>query len=105
VKEALYGVMHSDSINLCEIESIRFIPYAKIVDFNTEVRKRSDGKYIVESVCNLLLDHYGEEQKPVIVLRRDYTHWVGMVGENKQRVHTIDYLNRCLEASYGDPQS
>jgi hypothetical protein len=105
IKEAEYGIMHSVSTSLCEIESIRFIPYAKVSEFNTEVRRRIDGRYIVESVCDLLLEHYGKTDKPVLVLRRDGTNWIGMLGENKQKLHTIDYLNRCLQAPYGDPQS
>jgi hypothetical protein len=105
VEESNYSVLLTSPSNLLEIDSIRFVPYTKVESFHTSVRKRPDGKYIVDKICQLLLDHYGERAKPVVFLRRDGTHWVGMVGENKRRLHAIDYLNRCLEAPYGDPQS
>ena len=104
VKESNYALLFTSANNLCEIESVKFVPYAKIERFNTEMRKRNEGKYIVDTVCQLILDHYGEEAKPVVYLKRDGTHWVGMVGDDKRRMHTIDYLTRCLEAHYGDSQ-
>ena len=82
VKESNYALLFTSANNLCEIEN--------------------EGKYIVDTVCELILDHYGEEAKPVVYLKRDGTHWVGMVGDDKRRMHTIDYLTRCLEAPYGD---
>ena len=105
VKESNYALLFTSANNLCEIESVKFVPFAKIEEFNTEMRHRKEGKYIVDTVCQLILDHYGESAKPVVYLKRDDTHWVGMVGDDRQRLHTIDYLTRCLDASYGDEQS
>jgi hypothetical protein len=105
VKESNYALLFTSANNLCEIESVKFVPFAKIEEFNTEMRHRKEGKYIVDTVCQLILDHYGERAKPVVYLKRDDTHWVGMVGDDKQRLHTIDFLTRCLDASYGDEQS
>ena len=105
VTESNYAVLFTSAHNLIEIESVKFIPYAKIESFNSQVRHRPDGKDIVDKVCQLLLQHYGEEAKPVVYLRRDGTNWIGMVGDDKQRLHVINFLTRCLEAPYGDPQS
>ena len=105
VEESHYTVLLSSPSNLLEVDSVRFVPYTEVESFNTSVRKRPDGKNIVDQVCTLLLDHYGEKAKPVVFLRRDGTSWVGMIGDDKRRLHAIDYLNRCLEAPYGDEQS
>ena len=106
VEESHYTVLLTSPSNLLEVESVRFVPYTEIEGFNTSVRKRPDGKYIVDKVCGLIVDHYGEVAKPVVFMRRDGTTWVGMCGDekDKRRLHAIDYLNRCLEASYGDSQ-
>ena len=104
VEESNYSVLFATPDTLCEIRDIRFIPYPQIEKFNSTMRKRIDGTYIVGKICQLLLEHYGKDQKPVVYLRRDGTNWVGMMGD-LHRLHAIDYLNRCLETPYGDPQS
>ena len=100
VEESNYSVLFATPDTLCEIRDIRFVPYPEIERFNSLMRKRIDGTYIVGKICQMLLNHYGEEQKPVVYLRRDGTNWVVMMGDTL-RLHHIDYLNRFLEVPYG----
>ena len=105
VREANYGVMVSSGYNLCEIDSIDFIPYAEVGIFTRTIRSRPDGRYITERISELLIEHYGKDYKPVLLLKRDGTSWVGLVGDDKRRLHAVSFLNRCLEVPYGDAQS
>ena len=50
----------------------------------------------------MLLDHYGSSAKPVLLLRRNGDHWLGMLDycpESRERQHRITHLHRCLAAS------
>ena len=84
------------------VESIRFVPFAKIEAFNSVLRRRPDGGDLAEQICTLLLDHYGSSAKPVLLLRRNGNHWLGMLDycpESRERQHRITHLHRCLAAS------
>ena len=77
-------------------------PFAKIEAFNSVLRRRPDGGELAEQICSLLLDHYGSSAKPVLLLRRNGNHWLGMLDycpESRERSHRISHLHRCLAAS------
>ena len=64
--------------------------------------RRPDGGGLDEQICRLLLDHYGCSAKPVLLLRRNGNHWLGMLDycpESRERQHRISHLHRCLNAS------
>ena len=73
ITEARYGVsVESGAPPPSEpdpVESIRFVPFAKIEAFNSVLRRRPDGGDLAERICGLLLDHYGSSAKPVLLLR------------------------------------
>ena len=75
VTEARYGVsVESGAPPPHEpdpVESIRFVPFAKIEAFNSVLRRRPDGGDLAEQICSLLLDYYGSSAKPVLLLRRN----------------------------------
>ena len=76
--------------------------FAKIEAFNSVLRRRPDGGDLAEQICSLLLDHYGSSAKPVLLLRRNGNHWLGMLDycpESRERSHRISHLHRCLAAS------
>ena len=106
VTEARYGVSvesgGSPPREPDPVESIRFVPFAKIEAFNSVLRRRPDGGDLAEQICSLLLDHYGSSAKPVLLLRRNGNHWLGMLDycpESRERQHRISHLHRCLAAS------
>ena len=106
VTEARYGItLQSGAFSEQQpdpVESIRFVPFAKIEAFNSVLRRRPDGGDLAEQICSLLLDHYGSSAKPVLLLRRNGNHWLGMLDycpESRERQHRISHLHRCLNAS------
>ena len=106
VTEARYGIsLQSGALAEQQpdpVESIRFVPFAKIEAFNSVLRRRPDGAPLAEQICSLLLNHYGSTAKPVLLLRRNGHHWLGMLDycpESRERQHRITHLQRCLAAS------
>jgi hypothetical protein len=106
VTEARYGVSLQSAASSGQqpdpVDSIRFVPFAKIEAFNSVLRRRPDGASLAEQICSLLLDHYGSTAKPVLLLRRNGHHWLGMIDyspESRERDHRIGHLMRCLAAS------
>lgn len=106
VTEARYGVALESALmperQPDPVESIRFVPSAKIDAFNSVLRRRPDGAPLAERICSLLLDHFGSTAKPVLLLRRDGNHWLGMIDyspESREREHRISHLHRCFAAS------
>ena len=71
VTEARYGVAFESALvpdrQPDPVESIRFVPSAKIDAFNSVLRRRPDGAPLAEQICRLLLDHFGSTAKPVLL--------------------------------------
>jgi hypothetical protein len=101
ISEARYGLSLERSQEPDPVESIRFVPFAKIAGFNSVLRRRPGGGALAERICSLLLEHYGSTAKPVLLLRHLGDDWLGMVPfsrEASERDHRLEHLWRCWSA-------
>ena len=104
VTEARYGVsVESGAPPPNEpdpVESIRFVPFAKIEAFNSVLRRRPDGGDLAEQICSLLLDHYGSSAKPVLLLRRNGNHPRHRSFTHFQRMNIDAVLKSAMDRTF-----
>ena len=104
IQELLYEVQWLEGLILVsETKRASFVSISQLDPLFERLRAHPKGSVVAERLCLSLYETYEEgAAKPVLVLQRDGSFWLGVIGlggQNFENLKNIAHLNRCFELS------
>ncbi len=101
IEELLYEVQWLEGLILVnESSSASFVSISQLSTLLGRLKEHPKGSLLAEKLCMSLYQSYDNSSaKPVLVLQRDGSFWLGLMGigdKTFQRDKAIAHLNRCF---------